>query len=299
MARTGQLMTSRGPWRRLAFGASTLLGLSRRGWFLPYRYAADLPAPPARYPAIERLMAAAEPDFAAHMDAIDGQADAFARIARPNGEPEGVAPRFDQDWFPRLDAAAAYAMVRRLRPARIVDIGSGHSTRFLARAIADGALATRLTAIDPAPRADVAGAVDELLRDVVQRVPAPRLTALVEALGPGDILFVDSSHLLMPGSDVELVLTELLPRLASGVALHVHDVFLPDAYPPEWEWRGYNEQGAIAPLLGAGWRPLFASRYVATRMAERLQRSCVAGLPLPAGAWESSLWLEKTGGGTA
>src|SRR6185503_4717515 len=55
------------------------------------------------------------------------------------------APRWNQDWFPRLDAAAAYAMVRITQPRRIVEVGSGHSTRFLARAVADGGLATRIT----------------------------------------------------------------------------------------------------------------------------------------------------------
>ena len=50
------------------------------------------------------------------------------------------APRWNQDWFPRLDAAAAYAMVRNTRPRRIVEVGSGHSTRFMARAVADGGL---------------------------------------------------------------------------------------------------------------------------------------------------------------
>jgi len=62
-------------------------------------------------------------------------------------------PRWDQDWFPRLDAAAAYAIVRKTQPRRIVEVGSGHSTRFLARAVADGKLETEITAIDPQPRA--------------------------------------------------------------------------------------------------------------------------------------------------
>src|SRR4051812_6335364 len=66
------------------------------------------------------------------------------------------APRWNQDWFPRLDAAAAYAIVRMTGPRCIVEVGSGHSTRFLARAAADGALETQITCIDPAPRASIA-----------------------------------------------------------------------------------------------------------------------------------------------
>jgi hypothetical protein len=84
----------------------------------------------------------------------------------------------------------------------------------------------------------------------------------------------------------------VLPTLPSGVLLHVHDVFLPDPYPAEWDWRGYNEQSAIAPLIHQdAWTILFASRYAATRLAEA--QSAVADLPLVPGAYESSLWLVR------
>ena len=117
------------------------------------------------------------------------------------------APRWNQDWFPRLDAAAAYAMVRSLRPRRIVEVGCGHSTRFLARAVADGGLDTRITAIDPKPRASLAGLGIEWMASPVQRVAA------FPPLGEGDILFIDSSHQLKPGSDVEFLLKAVLPML--------------------------------------------------------------------------------------
>ncbi|HYL25691.1 MAG TPA: class I SAM-dependent methyltransferase, partial [Burkholderiales bacterium] len=147
------------------------------------------------------------------------------------------APRWDQDWFPRLDAAAAYAMVRMTRPARIVEVGSGHSTRFLARAVRDGGLGTQITAIDPAPRASISGLQVRCLRQPVQACALE-----VFNLAPGDILFIDSSHQLKPGSDVEFLLDRVLPRLASGVRIHFHDIFLPDEYPAQWAWRRYNEQ---------------------------------------------------------
>ncbi|MGH7186617.1 MAG: class I SAM-dependent methyltransferase, partial [Pseudomonadota bacterium] len=100
------------------------------------------------------------------------------------------APRWDQDWFPRLDAAAAYAMVRETRPARIVEVGSGHSTRFLARAVADGGLDTRITCIDPQPRASISGLkVDFLKMEVQQAKPS-----IFKSLAASDILFIDSSH---------------------------------------------------------------------------------------------------------
>lgn len=274
-------------WRPLAMGLATILGLGRRGFFIPYRYADRLPRPGAvpRYDALEPLFAAAESEFTRHLEAIDADAAALLAIGGPPPD-----PRFEQDWFPTLDAAAAYAMVGRHRPRLIVEVGSGHSTRFLARAVADGGLGTRLVAIDPAPRAALEGLPVELVRKPLSAVgPAP-----FAALEAGDLLIVDSSHILMPGSDVDDLLNRILPLLPAGVLLHLHDIFLPDDYPAAWAWRGYNEQNAIGALIaGGGWRYVFASHYVATRMAARLAQSVVARLPRAPGALDTSLWLEK------
>lgn len=271
--------------RRLAFGLATLFGLAPRGWFIPARHAGDA-RPPAIYSAMARRMAEAEPAFTALLDAIDGLADDLLAI----GGDAPPAPRWTQDWFPRLDAAAYYALLRTRRPARVVEVGAGHSTRFAARAIADGGLATDHRAIDPAPRADLTRLAVQLDERVVQRAGAAAFADLVA----GDALFIDSSHVLMPGSDVDLLFAEVLPSLPAGTLVHVHDVFLPDPYPASWSWRGYNEQNAVAALLASGgWRVLWSSRWVATRMPDRLARSMVARLPLVEGAFETSLWLQK------
>jgi hypothetical protein len=72
---------------------------------------------------------------------------------------------------------------------------------------------------------------------------------------------------------------------------------VPDDYPAAWAWRGYNEQlGVAALLLGGGWRVLWSSRWVRTRLADALAGSVLARLPVPAGVFESSLWLAKAGG---
>ena len=181
-------------------------------------------------------------------------------------------------------------MVRRRRPTRIVEVGSGHSTRFLARAVDDGGLDTIITAIDPAPRADLAGLGVETITATLQETgPKP-----FERLGPGDMLSIDSSHVLMPGSDVDILFNVILPSLPTGVLVHVHDVFLPDDYPPEWSWRAYNEQLAIAALLqGGGFDILWSSRYVASRLPEALTGTVIERLELADQAYESSLWIEK------
>jgi Methyltransferase domain len=274
--------------RRLRFGLATLFGLKPRGFFIPYRYAHQVPPRNARLPydTLEPLFAAAEPTFIGLIEAMDAYADALNAIG-PDRPPE---PRWNQDWFPRLDACAAYVLVREARPVRVVEVGSGHSTRFMCRAIRDGGLHTAFTAIDPAPRANIEGAGAMLIRHTAQDAGI----APFAALAAGDILFIDSSHILMPGTDVDLLFNRILPALPPGVMVHVHDVFLPDDYPAAWEWRGYNEQLGVASLLqGKGFRLLWSSHYVATRMAEAVSRSVAGPLPLPAGAHEASLWLEK------
>lgn len=280
-------MLSRNRLRRLSMGLETVLGFRKRGFFLPYRYAGEVRAPKG-YPALEKLFADAADRFSSLLGDIERLAPAIeARLADDPG------CRLDQAWFPRLDALAAYALVRARKPGRIVEVGSGHSTRFMAAAIEDGELSTGLTCIDPAPRASLEGLNVTWRKAVLQAAP----TADLATLEPGDLLFIDSSHLLMPGTDVDHLIGHLLPALPSGTLLHVHDIFLPDAYPESWTWRGYNEQSAIAALLqGGGYQLLFASRYVATRMGDRLAGSphlAPARVTAEKDDLSSSLWLEK------
>jgi hypothetical protein len=211
----------------------------------------------------------------------------YRRELEAIGSQPPPAPRWDQDWFPRLDAAAAYAVVRATRPRRIVEVGSGHSTRFMARAVADGGLDTRITAIDPQPRASLAGLDIEWLQSPVQRMAA------FPPLAENDILFIDSSHQLKPGSDVDFLLNAVLPLVPSGVHVHFHDIFIPDDYPAEWAWRRYNEQAAVAALIEKNvLRVEFASHALVTRSPEDLP-PVVTKLPLVSGAIESSLWLTR------
>ena len=278
----------RSTWRRLSLGLPTLLGLARRGYFIPYRYADGTGRRLERraYPAVRRLLSEGEASMRTlveEMNHLTADLDAISGDRPPQ-------PRWAQDWFPRLDAAAAYVMTRTRRPARIVEIGAGHSTRFFARAVGDGDLATRLTAIDPAPRAAIRGLNVTFLENTVQHVGLEPFSAL----DAGDILSIDSSHILMPGTDVDVMLGDVLPMLAPGTLVHIHDMFLPDAYPGAWEWRGYNEQAAVAAMIGAGgWRILWSSHHVATAMRADWQGTIIERLPINPGAIESSLWLEK------
>ena len=283
-------MTQFRAWRRrLRYGLPTVLGLRPRGYFIPYRFADIAPPPGCRppYAAIEARFQACTEGFREWLGVLDSYRKPLTEI----GEAPAPAPRWQQDWFPRLDGAMAYTMARRLAPKRIVEIGSGHSTRFFAHAVADGGLETVIKAIDPAPRSTLDGlAAVTLDRRTIQDCGLQPFADFAA----GDFLSIDSSHILMPGSDVDMLLNHVLPMLPTGAIVHIHDIFLPDDYPAQWAWRGYGEQLGVAALLSGGsWRPLFASHYAVTRMADTICDSIVGGLPLVAGAHESSLWLKK------
>ena len=274
--------------RALRLGLTTVLGLARRGFFIPHRYAGRLPRPGANtpYEPVRRRFAECEAAFRDTLSLVES----FGDDVRGIGAGPSPAPRWEQDWFPRLDAAVLYALLRHERPSRVVEVGSGHSTRFIARAVSDGAFPCAVTAVDPSPRAAPSGLDVELLTTTVQEAG----TGPFDALRTGDFLVIDSSHVLMPGSDVDTVLNRVLPALPEGVWVHFHDVFLPDDYPAEWGWRGYNEQTAVAQLVFGGYEPVFSSRYVTTAMPAALDASVARRLPIPPGAFESSLWLRKT-----
>lgn len=275
--------------RRLSLGLPTVLGLAKRGYFIPYRYAAGIPksAERAAYPLIEAQFAAAEETFLSLLDASEVIADLTARFdgATP------PSPRWGQSWFPRLDGLAAYLMVRRHRPGHIVEVGCGHSTRFIAAAADDAGLETGICAIDPAPRADIAALERVTVHPMtLQEVP----NALFTGLKANDFLMIDSSHIAMPGSDVDLLMGRIIPALPAGVIVMIHDIFLPDPYPESWTWRGYNEQLPVAALLGGGClEPLWSSHWIASRRPDILATHPIADIPLPDGAIESALWLRK------
>ena len=156
--------------------------------------------------------------------------------------------------FAQGDAAAAYAMVTALRPARVLEIGSGNSTHIMRHAAREAGLELNLTCIDPEPRREIAAVADVVIRSSVLDTNAPELAAKLEA---NDVLFIDGSHYAFNGTDVPFLFLEVLPRVKLGVVVHVHDIMLPYEYDALFSARNYNEQYVLAALLlGGDWQPL-------------------------------------------
>lgn len=153
-----------------------------------------------------------------------------------------------------VDAHVYWSLIRETKPARIVEIGSGMSTQLAAAACAANAAegaSTKLVSIEPYPsnalQALAASGKVELIARKVQDVPLD----FFAGLGPRDILFIDSSHVLREGNDVQYEYLEILPRLKKGVLVHIHDISLPRRYPRVYFDNGtyWNEQYLLQAYL--------------------------------------------------
>jgi hypothetical protein len=155
----------------------------------------------------------------------------------------------DNDAFNGIDPYVYYCMIRHFNPKMIVEVGSGYSTLLGAQA-SQLCESTRYVCIDPWPRDFIAKGVPnvELIRKKVEDLDL----SLFQQLQPDDIFFIDSSHVIRMASDVCFNILEVLPRLAKGVIIHIHDVFLPFDYPVEWlvnQQRFWTEQYLLQAYL--------------------------------------------------
>lgn len=151
-----------------------------------------------------------------------------------------------------LESQVLHAVVRSLAPSRILEIGSGVSTVISRRAAdrnaAEGRGETAITCVEPYPR-DALRALSgvEVVAERAQVVDAAHFAAL----GAGDVLFIDSTHALRTGSELARLYLEVLPRLAPGVVVHIHDIVLPYLHMPDvldnvFDWQ---ESTLLAALL--------------------------------------------------
>jgi Methyltransferase domain len=154
------------------------------------------------------------------------------------------------------DAEILYSMIREFKPRKIVEIGSGYSTLLICQAIRANKLETpdyrcEFVAIEPFPPSFLKpppAEVDRLESKPLQQMPSD----LWASLGTNDILFIDSTHVARIGSDVIHEYLSIVPSLAAGVVVHIHDIFIPADYPRRWidEARFFwNEQYLLEAFL--------------------------------------------------
>lgn len=226
-------------------------------------------------------------DPAPILDALHKYRERLADLSDPSRNEVGYC--YDNAWFSSPDAEVLYVIVRTFRPGTVVEVGSGYSTRVIRQAILDGGLDTRLISIDPQPRAEVEGLADEVRRVPVEAVPMD----LFRALRPNDILFIDSSHTIKPGGDVVFLYLRVIPSLAPGTLVHIHDVFIPWDYPKQWvverRWE-WNEQYLVHAMLT--FSNVFEVLYAGHFLQKTLPRF-ESHFPHANGRIATSMWLRK------
>lgn len=235
------------------------------------------------YAEIERILLDNRDAFSSTLDELGPYLTGPGIESVPLAEQDPTQPYWDNGYFSYIDARIAYALTGARRPSRIVEIGSGNSTRFFRKAVADFALPCRITSIDPRPRADVGAVADAVIPRSLLDVGVDLFAGLDE----NDILFFDGSHYAFNGTDVTRFFLEVLPATRAGVLVHVHDVCLPYEYSDLFTQRMYNEQYLLACVLmnTAVWRPLLPVYYLEANGYFR-------GLP-PSGMANTSFWLAR------
>jgi predicted O-methyltransferase YrrM len=239
------------------------------------------------------------------------QLELLARLAphyRDQPFADAPSPRnryhFDNPAFVACDALLWHALLRTVRPGRVIEVGSGYSSGVLLdtnEQFLEGTVAC--TFIEPYP---------ELLYSLLKPQDASRVTVIPSrlqdvpldtfaALQRDDVLFIDSSHVGKTGSDVNHALFEILPRLASGVYVHIHDVIYPFEYPRQWAYQGrsWNEAYLVQAFLMYNsafdvvlWNSWLQRKHAGI-LAERFPRCARSAAEVREGAGATSLWLRK------
>ena len=170
----------------------------------------------------------------------------FAEVPVEADPQRPAEPSWVNGYFPTLDGISLYGFLARGRPGIYLEIGSGNSTKFAAKAIRDQRLPTRITSIDPSPRVEVEALCSRSIRSPLEDADLEEFSAL----GEGDVLLFDGSHRCFTNSDVTVFFLDVLPRLKPGVLVAIHDIFLPYDYPPPaYNPLYYSEQYLLAVAL--------------------------------------------------
>ena len=189
---------------------------------------------------------------------LDAQLEACERICRPYqgefagaphyraGTVRGVGPGFGY-----IESQALHGVVRHVKPSTILEVGSGVSSYCMLQALVANGVPATLRCIDPYTRGVLASPCEEVRLEVVAQPVEHVSVAEFERLGEGDLLFIDSSHAVKAGGDVNFLILEVLPRLKPGVWVHFHDIHFPYDFPRDLllNHTFYNETSLLRAWL--------------------------------------------------
>ena len=225
----------------------------------------------------------------------DAQRALLQQIAYTDEIEPGGKPQFDYDNpnFARNDTVVLYGMLRHLKPRRVIEVGSGFSTLVIGAALKRNGNGPEHSCIEPYEMPWLEGTGVRVIRERVERLdPAPFL-----ALESGDVLFIDSSHIIRPQGDVLHLFLTVLPQLKPGVIVHIHDVYTPYDYHPYLvikERKMWNEQYLLEALLSGGDRfeVLFGTYWASRALSDDFER-LAPGFREPPVRDGCSFWIRR------
>jgi Methyltransferase domain len=251
---------------------------------LPANTAVDRPLPGIAWNDAGQLALIAQFDFADELRAF------------PEQKPSAAEFGYQGTQYGNGDAEIYYSMVRHKKPRRIIEIGSGDSTLIANLAVAancrdDPTYQCEQICIEPYEMHWLEGTGVTVIRKRVEDIDL----TVFDTLEANDILFIDSSHIIRQWGDVLREFQEIIPRVAPGVVVHVHDIFSPRDYPENWlraERRLWNEQYLLEAFLAFNNRfeIVCANNWLWRHHYEALAKACPMTITPKAGP--SAFWFQ-------
>lgn len=233
---------------------------------------------------------------AEQLDLIKEFSQFYKDLPFPIMKKDNIRFNYYNSYYSYTDAIILFSIIRYFEPKKIIEIGSGYSSAVMLdtnELFFNGNI--QLTFIEPfsRDRLNILLKVTDrqnskIIQQNVQNVPLK----VFKELQSGDILFVDSTHAVKTGSDVNFILFEILPVLKKGVLIHFHDIHFPFEYPKDWVLNGFgwNETYFLKAFLmyNKDFKILFFSDYLHKFYKESFQK-----MPLTFKSTGSNLWIEK------
>lgn len=207
---------------------------------------------------------------------------------------DGLRYYYENSMFSYSDAIFLFCTIRKNKPNRIIEVGSGFSSAVMLdtnNLFFDNSI--RCTFIEPNPERLNSLLLEDEKIDLIQKPVQDVDLSLFEELVENDLLFIDSTHVSKTGSDVNFLMFEVLPRLAKGVKIHFHDIFYPFEYPKEWVINGkrsWNEDYILRAFLS--YNSKFKIISFNTYLEDFQEEWFKENMPLCLKNMGGSIWLE-------
>ena len=219
----------------------------------------------------------------------------YSELPFPEHETPDTRYYFDNKWFPYSDGVFYFGMLRLAKPKKVIEVGAGFTSalcldtnnRFFGNAVQCVFIDPSTTRLESLLRAG-----DEKSTRIIPKVVQDVDLGEFDELQATDSLLIDSSHVSKVGSDVNRLLFEILPRLARGVYVHIHDIYYPFENPKAGVYRGgtANEAYIVRAFLqyNSQFRIVAWNDYLELAQAERIRQT----MPL-CRKNSGSLWLQR------